>query len=135
MPIFFDSSKLVEYMKGMTEKQVARLSLNIISELVRTTPVDTGLAKSNWIPTYGAPYSSVVGTKAKVNDRIQGSKRGVLGRYKFKFGPIYITNNVPYIGLLNQGRSSQAPPGFVEAAIWRGIRQAQLNSTFNAEED
>ena len=38
----------------------------------------------------------------------------------------YLVNNVPYIGVLDQGHSQQAPAGFVQAAIDRSIRGAGL---------
>lgn len=37
--------------------------------------------------------------------------------YRLGQGSVFISNNVPYIVYLNQGSSSQAPPGFVETAV------------------
>ena len=42
-------------------------------------------------------------------------------------GPIYITNNVPYINSLNGGHSQHAPAGFVERAIVKAVT-TDLNS-------
>lgn len=36
-------------------------------------------------------------------------------------GNLYLTNNVEYIELLNEGHSSQAPRAFVQIGISRGM--------------
>ena len=39
-------------------------------------------------------------------------------------GPIFVTNNVPYIGALNNGHSpQQAQPGFVQRALEKAVRE------------
>lgn len=47
----------------------------------------------------------------------------VAAAYKTAQGPVYITNNVPYISLLNDGFSPQAEKGFVRHALERAIRK------------
>lgn len=38
-----------------------------------------------------------------------------------KNGSIHITNNLPYIGVLNDGHSQQAPADFVKLAVLDGL--------------
>lgn len=96
--------------------------------LIKATPVDTGRARSNWqgsvnsIPTgilyYPAPLapSSASDGTAEGIQSIENAAAAYTGR-----GYIAIANNVPYIGMLNDGSSSQAPAGFVEQAVLAGI--------------
>ena len=111
---------------------VKATSSRALRSLVRNTPVDKGIARSNWRVGVGAPTRAVIaayapGSKLGINEsanasaaisaglaRIQ-SVRGVSGRGLET--AIYITNAVPYIGKLNSGSSTQAPAGFVETAL------------------
>jgi len=103
------------------QRQVA---LAVDQAVVMATPVDTGRARSNWLvstvtPNLGIvppPFPGVLGSTAGPNSQyaisqaratIMGSQPGVT---------IYISNNLPYIELLNQGSSKQAPANYVESA-------------------
>lgn len=91
-------------------KKVRAVALEIDRILVQTTPVDTGRARANWLPTLNTP------SKEKVDAGAPADILPVLGAYKIT-DTIFITNNLPYIQRLNDGYSKQAPAGFVEAAI------------------
>lgn len=46
----------------------------------------------------------------------------VIDRYNVeRNSSIHITNNLPYIGALNDGHSKQAPAGFVRTAVMEGL--------------
>lgn len=100
-----------------TIKTVRTLALAIDQGLVLSTPVDTGRARGNWLPSLNAP---ILKADENTND-INGS--GAIAKMSsllpsVKFGDtIYITNNLAYIGRLNDGHSAQAPAGFVEKAV------------------
>lgn len=100
-----------------TTREAVRLVLGIQERLLRDTPVDTGFARANWVPSIGNPFSEIVGTPQSINTAQQGSGELSVLSWQFDQGPAYISNNVPYILLLNEGTSTQAPAGFVEAAI------------------
>lgn len=102
----------------------------IVNELATKTPVDTSKAISNWQVTLNAPAT------AEINAHYEGSHgstysassaetialcRMVL-RGKKPGQTIYITNNADYIRKLNDGSSTQAPAGFVQAAVYVGIK-------------
>lgn len=108
-----------ELVKGQS-RIIGKYAIRLMNEIIRDTPVDTGHAQSNWIASFKTPFSSVIGSKARVNRGYQSASRARLGRYNIlTSGPIFISNNVAYIVRLNQGYSKQAPAGFVEAAIER----------------
>lgn len=109
--------------------QVAkRIVLGSVAELVKApseggTPVDTGHARSNWIPSVGRPVTTVAGSREAVTFGAQAQGiAAVAGRKpEDAYQRIYIQNNVPYIQQLNFGHSQQAPAGFVEAGIARAV--------------
>lgn len=114
-------------LERLVARTMASLALNVHSELVVSTPVDTGWARANWVPSVGVPFEETAGTReqAQAGSVNQGpSSAGsarVLG-YTLDQGTIFISNNVPYIVFLNDGSSAQAPAGFVQAAVEKGLR-------------
>lgn len=123
---------IVQALDKTTEAVVIRLGLNITANLVETTPVDTGWARANWVPSIGAskrtpevrqPTSALVQGQAA----LQAAGQAGLLSYKIGAGSVFISNNVPYIGRLNDGSSTQAPTGFIQAAIRRGVAQTEAS--------
>lgn len=98
---------------GTLDKTVRAVALIVETDLVNNTPVDTGRARANWIPTLNSPANftnlalSPIGIETVLNS--------------FKTADtILLTNNLPYIQKLNDGSSTQQPAGFVERAVQRG---------------
>lgn len=125
----------VETQANRVKREVALIADR---EVVLETPVDTGRARSNWIVSLNAPvvtprepYSP--GEKLGKGERLnaqaaiqQGTERIVVAA---PGQDIYISNNVNYIGRLNEGYSAQAPAGFVQSAVARAVahvRKARL---------
>jgi len=131
---------------------VRKVALDIHANLVAPpiqggTPVDTGWARSNWIPRVGEPQLEPVGSRPTGKEENLPVTRGATGRPRYSlvdFGPqidgreqvtgykidveagaqhVFVSNNVPYIGDLNDGSSKQAPAGFVERAIVKALRE------------
>lgn len=112
-------------------------ALTVDQTVVMATPVDTGRARANWQVRAGIAPTDVI-------DAISPGKGGSTGAQNTQAAleqgkiaissaqpgqEIHITNNLPYIGRLNEGHSAQAPAGFVEQAVNAGIetvRQAKL---------
>lgn len=92
------------------------LVLEIDRELRRTTPVDTGHARRNWIPSVGARNA----VETQDNALRSAGLQQVLA-YSLSSGTLWVANVVPYVEYLNYGSSQQAPAGFVEAALDRAI--------------
>lgn len=118
-------------LEKVTEKIVKKIALDVTANLKDTTPVDTGWARANWIPSVSAPAvgdETPVGRAAraaKVDSALSRQTTGEaqIAGYRLSMGSVYITNNVPYITLLNMGSSAKAPPGFVQAAIKKAVIQ------------
>ncbi len=113
---------------------VKAVSKRALRALVEATPVDKGVARSNWRVGIGAaptgfigaysPGSKLgIGERANANAAISAgiarinSVSGVSGRGGGLKTAIIIANNAPYIERLNNGYSSQAPAGFIEVAL------------------
>ncbi len=86
--------------------------------VVRATPVDTGLARSNWV--------AALGGSPDLSDRPIRSRSATISEIKSitagvrPDGEIHIANGgekVPYLRFLNLGSSAQAPAGFIAFAL------------------
>ena len=117
-------------LKDFTEKKVKRLTLEVTSQLIERTPVDTGWARANWVPNIGSPIETDLSFIQSEEDRLAsvGSARsdqqaGIASVFTYRLdqGPVFVSNNVPYIQVLNSGSSDQAPAAFVEAAIQTAV--------------
>ena len=95
------------------------LILEIDAELREATPVDTGHARANWVPSVGVPFTG--------EDDGAAHDAGVAAvlAYSLGDGDLHESNNVPYIGRLIGGSSSQAPPGWDAAAMDRAVAAVQ----------
>jgi hypothetical protein len=108
--------------KGI-EGYVADVAKSIGEELVPTTPVKTGLARGNWRPSLRVPVSAAT-SLADPTGRATIARIASVGN-QYRLGEtMFITNHLPYIRSLNAGSSPQAPAGFVEAAVERGLEKA-----------
>jgi hypothetical protein len=87
-----------------------------LQSVVSATPVDTGRARGGWQVGAGiAPQGE--------SNRLDPGGGGTIGAGLSKVRSarpgqtVFISNNVDYIGFLNQGSSSQAPANFVGIAV------------------
>ena len=95
-----------------------KISLDVFSNVIRLSPVDTGRFKGNWQPSVGAPVAGELelldpsgGTvTAKVSGFVEGVEAGDV---------IYMVNNLPYAESLEDGSSQQAPNGMVKLTVQR----------------
>lgn len=125
MALSRDQKRLSKNLAIVIEESKKKIVLGAMSNLIRVTPVATGHARSNWVPSIGFPYTEVDGSREHVSHAAQTAGMGEiksLGRARDLHGrfiarEVYITNNVPYIRKLNDGSSSQAPSGFVHMAV------------------
>ncbi len=106
-------------------KAAKALILEIDSELRKSTPVDTGHARANWVPSVGQPH-----TGEAQGDAAHASGVGQVIGYELSMGPLYVSNGVPYVQNLNYGSSRKAPAMFVEAAVDRAL--AKIERKFGA---
>jgi hypothetical protein len=108
-------------------------------EIVRNTPVDTGLARSNWRASVGSPLNSTIepykrGNRLGINETANASDAIAQARFAIssrESGQVaYLTNNVWYIGRLNSGSSTQAGNNFVEKSIALSLARVKAANLF-----
>tara|TARA_R110000803_G_scaffold28011_5_gene65075 strand:- start:908 stop:1312 length:405 start_codon:yes stop_codon:yes gene_type:complete len=107
-----------ELERGM-DRVYRRAFLSVDTAVVLATPVDTGRARGNWIPSIGRPISASRPNTFGASVSL-GEGRTVAATLRSR-NRAYISNNLPYIQRLNEGWSRQAPTGFVQLAIHGGL--------------
>jgi hypothetical protein len=93
-----------------------KVAIQVDQAVVLATPKDTGRAASNWLPSLNIPVTEA---RDFANDATISSTLMEAGSVvaKAKLGDvIYFSNNLPYIGRLNDGSSMRASAGFVQKA-------------------
>lgn len=120
--------RAVEIARGVEENSalvVEGVALRVVGTLARTTPVDTGLARGNWVVSVGsAPDLSPRPPRSagEVLDEARTRLRSVRAD-----ATVTVANGgqkVPYITRLNAGSSRQAPAEFVQNAAAAGLAAA-----------
>lgn len=115
-------------------------SKRLLERLWADTPVDTSKALSNWLVGIGkasqysrmayvegfAGYTANASTAAARVVAFAALERKKPGQV------IHITNNVNYINKLNAGSSKQAPPMFIESAVF-AVRYSMRGYRLNLE--
>jgi hypothetical protein len=118
------SDALAKKLDATIERAAKALILEIVRELKRETPVDTGHARANWIPSVGTPNMQEDSTGA-----LAQAGAAVVASFKLGQGLLFITNVVPYIRRLNQGSSAKAPPLFVESCVMRAMAKVKAKTS------
>lgn len=119
------SDRIAAKLTATVEKAAKALVLAITANLIAATPVDTGWARANWIPSIGDPVSAVAGSRESVSPADQQAGQAQVLSYKLAAGTLWVANNVPYVRFLNYGTSAQAPAGFVEVAIAQALSKVR----------
>ena len=111
-------------------KTARNSAISVVRSVVKATPVDTGLARSNWVANIGGPDLSERSIRAAAE--VIEEARGALNETRIRAElassdvvEIHVANGgekVPYLGLLNAGSSRQAPAGFGQTALQEGGR-------------
>jgi len=126
---------IIADLEAYTRDEIIALALNVNANLrdapPRGTPIDTGWASANWVPSVGREFDDPGITlvrdpsPAQVGARARLAEAGTneLLSWRQGDGSLFSTNNVPYIRPLNDGHSMQSPAGFVQAAMELAIRQ------------
>jgi len=119
---------IVRSLDTFSQRVIQRLTLEAHANVTEATPVDTGWARANWVPAIGEPFEETAGSAEQAADGRVSQAEAQLGlaevatAYRIERGPVFISNNVPYIASLNDGSSDQAPTGFVQTAIADAVR-------------
>ncbi|MBX3380111.1 MAG: hypothetical protein KF805_08440 [Phycisphaeraceae bacterium] len=97
-----------------------KLTLEVLTRVVKKTPVDRGRARGNWMVTVGSPADGESGFIA--GDGASGSAEAQATQFALNagtaivrgvspFSDIFITNNLPYIEVLEFGQFVPPNPG------------------------
>ena len=121
----FDS-QLKEFAKKTNKRidtVVRQTCLELSNSIVKKTPVESGMARNNWMPSINR-VDTTVGPLNDPSARIEATKRKAYGNI------YYLTNSLPYIKMLeyggyngptskvtSQGFSRKAPHGMVRLTV------------------
>lgn len=107
----------------------------VLRNLADRTPVDEGIAVSNWQVGLGSAPSGEIaayspgskGSTASANrSAMLSAGLAKIASYQSGSGQaIHIVNNAKHIGELNRGHSQQAPADFIQTAVLAGRRAVQ----------
>jgi len=112
--------------------------ITVASAVALRTTVDEGTARANWQIKIGFALGGMVNSFPKgkkgttglaVVAQVTNQAVSEMKKLKDTDTEVFISNNLPYIGVLNKGSSIQAPAGFVQSAIEAGlsaIRKSRL---------
>lgn len=102
---------------------VRKFCLDMFSDIMVASPVDTGAFRGNWQISLGTPNLSIndlsmaksdAAALAKVSTEISGA---VTNNVVAEGNTIYFTNSMPYAYRLEHGWSKQAPAGMVAVTV------------------
>lgn len=98
------------------ELVVRKTALELQSQMIERSPVDTGRFKSNW-------QAGIGGVNEAANDSADKSGAAALGRTQVVLATwkpgmsIVLSNSLPYAKRLEEGYSQQAPSGMVRLTV------------------
>jgi hypothetical protein len=128
-------SRVAVRVEGNAERAVKDCAQAVLRSAVENTPVDTGLARSNWTPELDRAFEGlfparVPGTRGSTADANSAAtiEAGAPTIDAFDIHAnreIHITNNAGHIQALNDGHSRQAPAGFVQIAVMEGLAKVR----------
>lgn len=92
--------------------------IKLFSAVILDTPVDTGRARGNWQVSKGAPIRNEIerddkGGQAPISEVNRAAQDSTGDE------PLFLSNNLPYIGKLEEGYSGKAPEGMVRRNVVR----------------
>lgn len=115
-----------------TERETIRYILTLRNQLISDppigTPIDTGWATNNWWYSESGPATGFASDVNAAKQR-QDADTQSIANFKLNGQTVHITNNVPYIGRLNNGYSNQTPAGFVDRAILTAGIKVRFNGS------
>lgn len=126
--------KFAEKAEKEADAVISKVCLDLLSDIVLNTPVDTGRARANWQCSIGLPASGEVSFSGDTGKGISAPATSAASTYAITAGGaaiasaprniFWISNNLPYINRLEFDQwSNQAPSGMVRLAINRAERK------------
>jgi hypothetical protein len=99
-------------LEDMVDLAIRKAIIDLWADLVDNNPVETGRSRAGWIVSGSSPsdYVPPEGQNSYDVTQDQATPPSHAAIY-------YVTNNVEYISVLNDGHSSQAPAGWIDLAV------------------
>ena len=117
MTFALDLSKAIEKAKDKAELATRKITLELFSNVILKSPVDTGRFRANWNCSIGSPDRSTSEETDKSGSAAIGRVRSEVTKYTLDGRSIYLANSLPYAERLENGWSDQAPQGMVRLSI------------------
>lgn len=111
-----DLKKLCDKAGDKSESVVRNVALQLQTQMVERSPVDTGRFKNNWMPGIGQANTATTEQADKTGAGAIGRTQATLAGWK-PGQTIWLTNSLPYAMRLENGWSQQAPSGMVRLAV------------------
>lgn len=100
------------------ETAIRKIALDVFSEVILKSPVDTGRFRGNWQVAIGNVPAGTLEVEDKTGTVTIGKVQAEV--LNLKAGDtIYLVNNLPYALPLEYGHSGQAPEGMVRITVQR----------------
>jgi len=99
-------------------------AFEILSAIIKRTPVDTGRLRGNWFTSLNQAVKSISVSRSASNSISNAS--GQTKKAKLS-DTIYMMNNLPYAAIIENGSSKQAPAGMLRVTIteWKRLVNAK----------
>jgi hypothetical protein len=113
-----DMNRAIVNMRNASEARIKKIALAAYREINKSSPVDKGTFRANWVASTDTIDRSSDLSKARkdVNEAVTAATAVITNGAKLGT-TIYISNAVPYAGKLEDGYSPQAPAGIVTPAV------------------
>lgn len=107
---------LLQRVGDKADTVVRNSALDVLSAVVRRSPVDTGRFRGNWMTALQKIDTSTNAPDDKSGASSLTRGQSVLGQFR-PGQTIYLTNSLPYARRLEYGWSQQAPQGMVRLSV------------------
>lgn len=101
------------------EKAVRTIALDLFSDAIKNTPVETGRLRGSWLPSIGTPASGE-GPPDKTGGATIARASGVVAGAELG-DVIYLVNNVEYAIYVENGTARMAPRRMAGLAVQRAV--------------
>ena len=113
-------AQVSEHLQEKMETHVRAKLLDIFTDTIMATPVDTGRLRNNWMTSLGMVDTGIRGGRGKGGASTKGAKE-MMG--SFELGDtVFFANNLPYAAAIEDGHSGmQAPEGMLKISVRNNI--------------
>jgi hypothetical protein len=119
------ADELIAQLAQEVGKHRSEVTIAIHDRLLDANPVDTGWSRANWIASVGEPDLTPKASKGDPATTRIGEGIAEIMQHTDPTEDQHISNQVPYIGVLDDGHSPQAEAGWVERAADEGEKIGQ----------